>query len=1775
VNTLIRLATQRMLAAIVVVAGTLFLGIAQADCGSVPGGPPNSCLGVASTGGNGGPDAGVGNPINVMTGNKYEREVDMPALPGVLGLEIIRHYNSANSRPGHQNGSMGRGWRLSYETELYDAYGKIQVMQGDGGRVIFDHDLKNINLCSTPNPANGKMVLVPQKNGSNEYIWIWTNGRKLYFDKSGKLYRIKAPTGETVSLDYDPRNVLQRVTDPQGRSLDFTYFDPKMQNHFRGVQFIDSPVGRFEYQYGSELPKGASATFDARQLLALMVRVKLPTGFDPDEPAHPLTSRGTTTSQISRLYHHEDPKSPWVMTGISVETTGADKKPIATRYSTYGYDGDARAILSSHANNVDKVTLDTSEGGKTVLTNSLGQKTTYLHTVIAGEHRLLEVRGAGCALCGETNVRYGYNPAGQLTQTTRLAPNGEPVAATRVEFDKLGRTSRLGKVAFVQGKGQPVQWMTRFEYQGDSFAPSVIARPSVVPGKEVFTRIVYNNVGQPLSVTESGWVPTFDGAQAAAQIERTTRYRYAKINDWSLLTEIDGPLPNGKTNSPLDSDVTVIEYDNRSNAWVPPTPQKDANGLTQYDPSIQRAGIVTRIIAPGNFVTEVLKRDRAQRPTKLRTTDGDLVQVATLTSNWRGAPLDIDLAAGALQRHIHYDYNAAGQVASMTLPGKLRTAFQYDQAGQLHKTILPDGSGILTMRDTEGRTERSARYLDAESDVAPNLPDIRFAYDRPADQPGRLTQMGDALGVFKKFRYNDVGQVDAISNALGIASKFAYGPEGLLSGRTDAADSADAASISMVYDNAGHATNITAANGVITVRRYDDFGQKVMEADPDHGVTLFRYDSAGRMVARIDETMVATRFTFDHANRLLAVGADKQPNLTQYQYKGQQLTMVTSTPDGKLEHATERTEYQRDAFGQVIKETRWLADVTAPPAGRAAAAPGLNFVTASEYDAAGRLVSQTLPDGHRLQYRYAPAGDDAGSPPRHKPGQLEAILFDDSIVVTDIEQTIAGGMTGYTMSNGMRQQISLDRRGRIEQLQVLSGHQDGWWQRLKAWFGATKSGDTALYKQVNRYDEGGRLIRIDRQTPSAQPGTALITRRDRYAYDGMGRLTTLAGNDGTETTFRYDKGGNRIGEAPGSSPTGLMPATSQRAAPAARTYHYAPGSNRLLAVTQGAPASDASGLKDSAIVPTSAAPTIAADAEQILSGAWFYHPTGVQLAQLRWMNSGGASNRRIVYNSAKRPIAVYDNDQLIARYHYNSRGERIAKTVYPVRPALRTVTQTQADTQGDTTYSLYRDQRLAAETDSVGHITAHYIYLYGKPVAKIEMAANDSGAHKLWKAVTMRSAADASDTLPSIYAIVTDHLGTPQQVMDERQQAVWLGDTTAFGQARVLYAAATGPKANPFVMNLRLPGQVFDAETKLNYNYLRDYDPEVGRYTTPDPAGLGGGFNPYAYVSNNPLTNIDPMGLYEEDIHYYMTYFLALAAGVDPRRAYIIATGAQYVDDNLITQPMAPTLTGSFWQIVAHNSEQANRLASYHFTERVADDWSQNAADRYIMNKKPENTQLQLLQTAASNGRRLGGDCAGDVMLGEYLHAFEDTFGHRDENNIPIQVNSGWGHARAGHAPDHTYNEDLSYMWEGKLVGDNWKYNEARTLEMEKEVFDKLSKLADGKNPTQTWDNIKSTLTLFNAVHEDSAGTNRFSAYPSKKIDILNVRLSEFGYRFVGIDGKAGELDLYAVGSGGYDERTGKRNRDGLLQYTKDGDGHKAGDKFKKNDPNFKGVILP
>ncbi|YCI29942.1 RHS repeat-associated core domain-containing protein [Erwinia sp. PK3-005] len=84
---------------------------------------------------------------------------------------------------------------------------------------------------------------------------------------------------------------------------------------------------------------------------------------------------------------------------------------------------------------------------------------------------------------------------------------------------------------------------------------------------------------------------------------------------------------------------------------------------------------------------------------------------------------------------------------------------------------------------------------------------------------------------------------------------------------------------------------------------------------------------------------------------------------------------------------------------------------------------------------------------------------------------------------------------------------------------------------------------------------------------------------------------------------------------------------------------------------------------------------------------------------------------------------------------------------------------------------------------------------------------------------------------------------------------MWQGTFSTWGETQ--QEQGNGPLAVP--QNLRFQGQYLDRETGLHYNLFRYYDPATGRYTQPDPTGLAGGLNTYAYVGD-PLVWVDPLG---------------------------------------------------------------------------------------------------------------------------------------------------------------------------------------------------------------------------------------------------------------------------------------------------------------------------
>ena len=106
-----------------------------------------------------------------------------------------------------------------------------------------------------------------------------------------------------------------------------------------------------------------------------------------------------------------------------------------------------------------------------------------------------------------------------------------------------------------------------------------------------------------------------------------------------------------------------------------------------------------------------------------------------------------------------------------------------------------------------------------------------------------------------------------------------------------------------------------------------------------------------------------------------------------------------------------------------------------------------------------------------------------------------------------------------------------------------------------------------------------------------------------------------------------------------------------------------------------------------------------------------------------------------------------------------------------------------------------------------------------------------------------------------VYYYGNDQLGTPQILTDSTNTVVWEAVYKPFGEAEV-------NEHSTVVNNFRFPGQYYDQETGLHYNYHRYYDPSTGRYLRPDPIR-----NPlmiqnlYLYTDGNPISKTDPFGL--------------------------------------------------------------------------------------------------------------------------------------------------------------------------------------------------------------------------------------------------------------------------------------------------------------------------
>ncbi|MCF8063364.1 MAG: RHS domain-containing protein, partial [Deltaproteobacteria bacterium] len=174
--------------------------------------------------------------------------------------------------------------------------------------------------------------------------------------------------------------------------------------------------------------------------------------------------------------------------------------------------------------------------------------------------------------------------------------------------------------------------------------------------------------------------------------------------------------------------------------------------------------------------------------------------------------------------------------------------------------------------------------------------------------------------------------------------------------------------------------------------------------------------------------------------------------------------------------------------------------------------------------------------------------------------------------------------------------------------------------------------------------------------------------------------------------------------------------------------------------------------------------------------------------------------RSYEYNQNNRLARVTQGEELLAEYAYDGLSRRVRKVA-----------------QGTTTYYHYDlEGNLIAETGPNGDPIRDIIYRDGERIAMKVYGAQ-----------------------AGIYYFLNDHLGTPRMLVNADGRIVWQAAYLPFGETVLIKEEIQ----NPF----RFPGQYFDEETGLHYNYHRYYDPRTGRYLRPDPIGLIGGINLYIF----------------------------------------------------------------------------------------------------------------------------------------------------------------------------------------------------------------------------------------------------------------------------------------------------------------------------------------
>jgi RHS repeat-associated protein len=854
-------------------------------------------------------------------------------------------------------------------------------------------------------------------------------------------------------------------------------------------------------------------------------------------------------------------------------------------------------------------------------------------------------------------------------------------------------------------------------------------------------------------------------------------------------------------------------------------------GATKYSFAYDSAGHLASVTDVAGNVTTI-QRDSDGNPTAIVAPGG---QTTSFTLDPNGFLASIADPAGDTY---HLASTDTGLLTSFSDPNGNQNQLTYDSVGLLTKDAEPNG-GSTTLSRIQGITGVTVTLT-----TALNRTTTYQTFPLLTGQTSELTT--DPAGATTQTLIGTDGS-EQISYPDGSKTSFVQGPDprwGMLapvyttitvtnpSGLTEVATRKRTATLadpnnllslqSLVgttslngrtftgtYNGTSRTlTDVTAAGRTHTIT-YDADGRVISnQLDPSESPILTTYDSLGRVASIIQGSQSAT-YSYDTLNRPITI-TDGLGEATTFTYDGADRVASLTQPGGQTSHFTYDADGNRTQVTLPSGATHTLSYTSlnqyagySPPGGGSSAA---------SYDLDAALTQSTSPGGRTETSTYDFGDRPLGVTSLEAVAALAYAPGDPTDRVSSISLTPNGG--------GASQQIGLGYDADLISSTLWSGVAQGQYQYtydnnffLKS-VGLTSGTDsvtTALAYDADGYPTTVGPFTLTLKGPGGQPsqlsdGAASLT----LGYDTLARITsrdeTVAGAPVYQSQLTFDS-------------LGRLSQKVETTAGITHTLAYGYDANsQLTSVTQDGTlleqyTYDANGNRTGAQLGSSVP------------------ITGTYDVQDRLTELGNQSY-------------AFDADGFLSQrgtdtFQYGGRGELLSATV-----GGQTVT-----------YSYDGLARRVGRTDPGGTTQ----YLYGNPANPFQITAiRDVTGTLTTLDYDPNGFLLALQRGPTRYEVATDQLGSPRVVADSSGNVLLALSYDSFGNV-----TRVGGSDPSFDLPIGFAGGLLDNTTGLVHFAYRDYDPIEGRWTARDPALFAGGqANLYVYVGNNPVSQLDPLGLF-------------------------------------------------------------------------------------------------------------------------------------------------------------------------------------------------------------------------------------------------------------------------------------------------------------------------